>query len=146
MMQLEGGERMARLKPVLIIVVVLAVLCTVVFAAVHNDSAEPKKETTITVTPKPSVKPTVEPTVEPTATPAVTPTAEPTETTEPSTETSTGSDKVSGDYVVNTGTGKFHDLSCSSVGKIKAENRMDYSGSRDELISRGYAPCKRCNP
>lgn len=168
-------------KAKLIIAIALAVICVVALPTTSGNSteldgtaavtvtAEPKKETTITVTPKPSVKPTVEPTAEPTVeptaeptaepttalTPTTTPTPEPTETTEPSAGTSTGSDsgstggaaqEATGDYVVNTGTGKFHYLSCSSVGRISAENRMDYSGSRDELISRGYVPCKRCNP
>ena len=49
-------------------------------------------------------------------------------------------------YVANTNTKKFHYPSCSSVNQIKAENRMDYTGSRDDLINMGYEPCKRCNP
>lgn len=53
---------------------------------------------------------------------------------------------VGSDYVVNTNTGKFHYPSCSSVSKIKGGNRWDYNGTRDELISMGYDPCKRCNP
>lgn len=50
------------------------------------------------------------------------------------------------DYVVNTNTKKFHYPNCSSVKKIKDSNRMDYTGSRDDLISQGYVPCKNCNP
>ena len=49
-------------------------------------------------------------------------------------------------YVANTNTKKFHYPSCSSVNQIKSENRMDYTGSRDDLINMGYEPCKRCNP
>lgn len=49
-------------------------------------------------------------------------------------------------YVVNANTKKFHYPSCSSVSQIKQKNRMDTNASRDELISEGYAPCKRCNP
>lgn len=49
-------------------------------------------------------------------------------------------------YVVNKNTGKFHYLSCSSVPKIKAKNRMDSDQTRDELIAQGYLPCKNCNP
>ena len=49
-------------------------------------------------------------------------------------------------YVVNTNTGKFHNPSCSSVGDIKAENRWDYTGSREDLINQGYVPCKRSHP
>ena len=49
-------------------------------------------------------------------------------------------------YIVNTNTKKFHYPTCSSVSQIKQKNRMDTNASRDELISEGYAPCKRCNP
>ena len=49
-------------------------------------------------------------------------------------------------YVVNTNTRKFHLPSCSSAGEIKQSNRMEYTGSREELIAEGYEPCKRCNP
>lgn len=50
------------------------------------------------------------------------------------------------DYVLNTNTMKFHLSSCSSADNIKASNRQDYHGSRDDLIAQGYEPCKRCNP
>lgn len=50
------------------------------------------------------------------------------------------------DYVANTNTKKFHYPSCSSVEQIKTENRLDYTGTREELISMGYEPCKNCNP
>lgn len=49
-------------------------------------------------------------------------------------------------YVANTNTGKFHYPSCSSVDDMKEENKMLFNGTRDELISEGYVPCKRCNP
>lgn len=49
-------------------------------------------------------------------------------------------------YVVNTNTGKFHYPSCKSVGKIKDKNRMDYTGTRSELIAQGYEPCGSCKP
>lgn len=49
-------------------------------------------------------------------------------------------------YVVNTNTGKFHYLTCKSVGQIKDKNRMDFSGTREELISAGYSPCGNCKP
>ncbi len=50
------------------------------------------------------------------------------------------------DYVVNTSSKKFHYTWCSSVEKIKSENRLDYSGTRDELIDMGYEPCGKCEP
>lgn len=49
-------------------------------------------------------------------------------------------------YVVNTNTGKFHYPSCKSVGKIKDKNRMDFTGTRAELIAQGYEPCGSCKP
>lgn len=49
-------------------------------------------------------------------------------------------------YIANTNTGKFHYPSCSSVDDMKEENKMLFNGTRDELISEGYVPCKRCNP
>ena len=48
-------------------------------------------------------------------------------------------------YVLNTSTKKFHKLSCSDVKKIKSSNYSTVDG-RDSAISRGYSPCKRCNP
>lgn len=49
-------------------------------------------------------------------------------------------------YVLNTGTRKFHLPDCESVTDMKPQNRKDYSGSRQGLIDQGYDPCKRCNP
>lgn len=54
--------------------------------------------------------------------------------------------KAGMDYVLNTGTMKFHYPSCSSVSKIKSGNRGDYTGSADDIMARGYSPCKKCNP
>ncbi len=51
-----------------------------------------------------------------------------------------------GSYVLNTSSKKFHDPSCSGVDDIKEKNRQDYTGSREELIAKGYEPCKSCNP
>lgn len=49
-------------------------------------------------------------------------------------------------YILNTNTKKFHSPDCSSVKTIKDKNRQEYTGSREDLISQGYDPCKRCNP
>lgn len=49
-------------------------------------------------------------------------------------------------YILNTNTKKFHYPSCSSVKQISDKNKQTYTGSRDDLISQGYDPCKRCNP
>ncbi len=49
-------------------------------------------------------------------------------------------------YVLNTNTKKFHYPTCSSVDDMKEKNKQIYTGSREEVISMGYVPCKRCNP
>lgn len=49
-------------------------------------------------------------------------------------------------YVANRKTKKFHLPSCASVSDMKEENKLYFSGSREELIEQGYVPCKRCNP
>jgi len=60
---------------------------------------------------------------------------------ETSTPVSTGTE-----YILNTNTKKFHYPSCSSVKQMKASNKKEYTGSRDDLIAQGYDPCKKCNP
>lgn len=50
------------------------------------------------------------------------------------------------EFVLNTSSKKFHKPSCSSISKIKQENKEVYKVSRDALISQGYDPCKKCNP
>lgn len=49
-------------------------------------------------------------------------------------------------YILNTKSKKFHKENCSSVKDTSESNKEEYSGSRDELISKGYEPCKKCNP
>lgn len=50
------------------------------------------------------------------------------------------------EYILNTNTKKFHYPSCSSVKQMKASNKKEYTGSRDDLITQRYDPCKKCNP
>lgn len=50
------------------------------------------------------------------------------------------------DYVLSTNTMKFHYTHCSSAGQIAEYNKAFYHGTRDELIARGYEPCRRCEP
>ena len=64
-------------------------------------------------------------------------------TTEPETEPPTVPEY---DYVVNMSSDIFHYPSCSSVGKIKSQNRADRHCTRDELIAEGYKPCGQCHP
>ncbi len=49
-------------------------------------------------------------------------------------------------YVLNTNTKKFHLPGCRYTSTIKANNREDFTGTRDELLNRGFEPCKVCNP
>lgn len=49
-------------------------------------------------------------------------------------------------YILNTNSKKFHYPYCSSVDQMSEENKEEYIGVRDDLISAGYDPCKRCNP
>ena len=49
-------------------------------------------------------------------------------------------------YILNNDTMKFHTSSCRHVNSIKPENYGEHWGSRDELISWGYSPCKVCKP
>lgn len=49
-------------------------------------------------------------------------------------------------YVLNASTKKFHKTTCSELKKMNAENRIDYSGTREEVLAMGYVPCKKCNP
>jgi len=58
----------------------------------------------------------------------------------------TNNDDTNASYVLNTNTKKFHYPSCSSVDRMKESNKEYYTGSRDELINRGYDPCGNCHP
>lgn len=51
-----------------------------------------------------------------------------------------------GSYILNLDSKKFHRPGCSSVGQMKDSNKQEFTGTREELISQGYDPCKRCNP
>lgn len=49
-------------------------------------------------------------------------------------------------YVLNTSSMKFHYSSCSSADDIKAANKGTFTGTRDEVMDKGYKPCGRCHP
>ena len=49
-------------------------------------------------------------------------------------------------YVLNQNTMKFHTPDCSSVAKMKEENRVYFEGTREEVIEMGYTPCGQCEP
>ena len=80
----------------------------------------------------------------PTEAPTEAPTepAAPPETEAPPTEP----EEETHSYVLNTHTNRFHIPSCSDVKRIKPENREDYTGTRENLISQGYKPCGHCHP
>lgn len=54
--------------------------------------------------------------------------------------------KTQANFIANKNTKKFHSPNCSSVKDMKEENKLAFSGTREELIQQGYQPCKRCNP
>ena len=77
------------------------------------------------------------------------PTEPPTQaSTQKTTEAPVVDEPISNSYVVNKNPSsmKFHHTWCNSADKIKSSNRWDYTGTRDELIAKGYSPCKNCNP
>ena len=49
-------------------------------------------------------------------------------------------------YIGNANTKKFHKPGCSSIKQMKESNKVELSGTREEIISMGYEPCKKCNP
>ena len=50
------------------------------------------------------------------------------------------------DFVLNTGSKKFHVPYCSGLSQTKKENQQEYQGSREMLLAQGYEACKSCNP
>lgn len=117
---------------------------------------------TIAPTPTPEPEPTPTPTPEPASTPApekAKPSASPSQpqqnaqnsTAAPGTTSGAGGQTApppanEANYVLNTSTHKFHRPTCSEIKKIHTENRQDVSGNRNDIISQGYTPCKKCNP
>ena len=59
---------------------------------------------------------------------------------------SSGSSATVQTYILNTNSKKFHLPSCTSVTQMKAANRQEFTGTRNEVIAEGYEPCKNCNP
>ena len=63
---------------------------------------------------------------------------------QPETPTQTGSQEAT--YILNTNSMKFHTEDCPQGQGIKDSNRETYTGSREDLISQGYAPGGCCQP
>ena len=53
-------------------------------------------------------------------------------------------DTASAHYVLNTSSKKYHDPSCSAVGKMSEKNRRDFTGTQAELEKEGYTPHTSC--
>ena len=49
-------------------------------------------------------------------------------------------------YVFNSNTMRFHRPDCPSAVEMRPENRVDFTGTREEAIALGYEPCSRCKP
>ena len=50
------------------------------------------------------------------------------------------------DYIGNKNTKKFHYTWCNSVKQMKESNKYYYTGTREEMIAKGYKSCGNCHP
>ena len=50
------------------------------------------------------------------------------------------------DYIGNKNTKKFHYTWCRSVDQMKESNKYYYTGTREEMIAKGYKSCGNCHP
>ena len=50
------------------------------------------------------------------------------------------------DYILNVKNKKFHKPDCSATSNISSANKQDFTGTRDQLITKGYSPCGICKP
>lgn len=49
-------------------------------------------------------------------------------------------------YILNVKSKKFHRPGCSGAEKTSAENKQEFTGSRQQLLDQGYEPCGICKP
>lgn len=49
-------------------------------------------------------------------------------------------------YILNKNTKVFHVSGCSSVSRMKDSNKLEFTGTRTEVINKGYKPCGNCHP
>ena len=49
-------------------------------------------------------------------------------------------------WAVDTSTKTFHKSTCDEFKKVDYKYRQHYKYKRDEMIAKGYSPCKKCNP
>lgn len=50
------------------------------------------------------------------------------------------------DCILNVKNKKFHKPDCSATSDISSANKQDFTGTRNQLIARGYSPCGICKP
>jgi competence protein ComEC len=70
----------------------------------------------------------------------------PANSTQTSQNDNTDTDSSTNSYIINKSSKKFHFPDCSGVQDMKEINKLEYTGSRQELIDKGYTPCGICNP
>ena len=50
------------------------------------------------------------------------------------------------EYILNKSSKKFHENWCENAKDIKAKNKEVFTGTKQEVIIRGYLPCGSCKP
>lgn len=61
-------------------------------------------------------------------------------------QTSSAAAPETHEYVLNTSTKKIHDPGCSSVKKMKDQNKQTVTSTLADLEAQGYEPCNKCHP
>lgn len=141
---------------VLLCVVIFLCVCAVVGAANSGDGSDDavtlhkSTATALTCTPLPTATPSAVPTTTPSAVPRAAELPAPPETVALPVVTSAPEAAqevpITGTWVLNTRSKRFHLPGCGSVPTIKETNRGDFTGEREELIRQGYKPCGNCKP
>lgn len=49
-------------------------------------------------------------------------------------------------YILNKNTDKFHYSWCYHVNKMNESNKIYSNETRQQIVDKGYSPCKTCNP
>jgi len=49
-------------------------------------------------------------------------------------------------FIINIRSGKFHRISCESVSKMSEQNKLPFTGTREDAISLEFSPCGSCKP
>lgn len=105
------------------------------------------KSINISTTKKANLNQLLTPGFIPTPTPEPTPTPTPKPTSTPTPEPVVEEQKpIEQYYIINTNTGKFHYPTCRSIKRMKDKNKLEFTGTRDDVLARGYSPCMICNP